>query len=125
MEFKDVILSCINNAHFFILIESKWNLKEILTSFSSTVKHINRIKVEFKDSWVAVDKTIIIHINRIKVEFKVYSASVKRFFASILIESKWNLKVFYANSLGSPSTILIESKWNLKDRKLYSINAVL
>ena len=55
----------------YILIESKWNLKNDWAKTCYQLAHdINRIKVEFKVTKQRDYMIAELHINRIKVEFK-------------------------------------------------------
>ena len=75
-----------------ILIESQWNLNEIV---------------------VAVCSLFGTHINRITVEFKYSNVWTGYHRIQILIESQWNLNVEISGDKQTCMLILIESQWNL------------
>ena len=57
--------------HFWVLIESDWNLKDIIE---------------------AGDTPIWMRINRIRLEFKATISNIESGMFRVLIESDWNLK---------------------------------
>ena len=80
---------------------------------------INRIRLEFKDSYIGFTCFCESRINRIRLEFKDDHKQDGRKPLLVLIESDWNLKLDDLLETSEGILVLIESDWNLKYMEVF------